>query len=94
MRRRGAIGAIVCLLAACSAGGAAVAPCRTSGPYDKWLTEFEREAISQGISQQAISAAFLGLKTRQAVKAMQVKYNLPADSYPTGELLARTRGSH
>jgi lytic murein transglycosylase len=57
MRRRGAIGAIVCLLAACFAGGAAAAPCRTSGPYDKWLAEFEREAISQGISQQAITAA-------------------------------------
>ncbi len=32
---------------------------------------------------------FLGLKTRQAVKAMQEKYGLPADSYPTVELLAR-----
>jgi lytic murein transglycosylase len=32
---------------------------------------------------------FLGLKTRQAVKAMQQKYGLPADSYPTAELLAR-----
>jgi len=37
---------------------------------------------------------FLGLKTRQAVKAMQVKYNLPADSYPTPELLTRLRGGH
>jgi lytic murein transglycosylase len=35
---------------------------------------------------------FMGLKTRQAVKAMQVKYGLPADSYPTAELLARMRG--
>jgi peptidoglycan hydrolase-like protein with peptidoglycan-binding domain len=34
---------------------------------------------------------FAGLKTRQAVKAMQVKYGLPADSYPTAELLARMR---
>jgi lytic murein transglycosylase len=34
---------------------------------------------------------FLGLKTRQAVKAMQQKYDLPADSYPTAELLARMR---
>jgi lytic murein transglycosylase len=34
---------------------------------------------------------FLGLKTRQAVKAMQMKYGLPADSYPTAELLARMR---
>jgi lytic murein transglycosylase len=37
---------------------------------------------------------FLGLKTRQAVKAMQVKYGLPADSFPTAELLARMRTSH
>jgi lytic murein transglycosylase len=35
---------------------------------------------------------FLGLKTRQAVKSMQVKYGQPADSYPTAELLARMRG--
>jgi lytic murein transglycosylase len=35
---------------------------------------------------------FMGLKTRQAVKAMQLKYGLPADSYPTAELLARMRG--
>ena len=35
---------------------------------------------------------FLGLKSRQAVKAMQAKYGLPADSYPTPELLTRMRG--
>jgi lytic murein transglycosylase len=35
---------------------------------------------------------FAGLKTRQAVKEMQKKYGLPADSYPTTELLARMRG--
>jgi lytic murein transglycosylase len=35
---------------------------------------------------------FLGLKTRQAVRAMQIKYGLPADSYPTAELLSRMRG--
>ena len=35
---------------------------------------------------------FAGLKTRQAVKAVQVKYGLAADSYPTAELLARMRG--
>jgi lytic murein transglycosylase len=34
---------------------------------------------------------FLGLKSRQAVKAMQLKFGLPADSYPTEELLARLR---
>lgn len=34
---------------------------------------------------------FLGLKSRQAVKAMQLKFSLPADSYPTEELLTRLR---
>jgi len=34
----------------------------------------------------------LGQQTRTAVKAMQVKYGLPADSWPTAELLARMRG--
>ena len=37
---------------------------------------------------------FPGLKTRQAVKAMQMKYGLPADSYPTAELLARMRSGN
>ena len=35
---------------------------------------------------------FLGLKTRQAVRTMQMKYGLPANSYPTAELLSRLRG--
>ena len=34
----------------------------------------------------------LGLKTRAAVRAVQIKLKLPADSYPTAELLARLRG--
>jgi lytic murein transglycosylase len=37
---------------------------------------------------------FLGIKTRQAVKAMQQKYGLPADSYPTAELLEHMRAGH
>jgi lytic murein transglycosylase len=34
----------------------------------------------------------LGLSSRQATRAMQIKLGLPADSYPTMELLARMRG--
>ncbi len=34
----------------------------------------------------------LGQQSRIAVKAMQIKYGLPADSWPTAELLARVRG--
>lgn len=36
---------------------------------------------------------FLGQKSRTAVKAEQVKLGLPADSYPTPELVAQLRGS-
>jgi lytic murein transglycosylase len=35
----------------------------------------------------------LGQASRSAVKAMQIKYGLPADSWPTAELLARMRGT-
>jgi lytic murein transglycosylase len=34
----------------------------------------------------------LGQQSRSAVKAMQVKYALPADSWPTAELLTKMRG--
>jgi lytic murein transglycosylase len=34
----------------------------------------------------------LGQQSRTAVKAMQVKYGLPADSWPTADLLIRMRG--
>ena len=34
----------------------------------------------------------LGQQSRTAVKAMQVKYGLPADAWPTAELLAKMRG--
>ena len=35
---------------------------------------------------------FLGQKSRTAVKAEQVKLGLPADSYPTPELVAKLQG--
>ena len=35
----------------------------------------------------------LGSGTRKAVKAAQLKYNLPADSWPTSELLAKMRAN-
>jgi peptidoglycan hydrolase-like protein with peptidoglycan-binding domain len=34
----------------------------------------------------------LGLKSRTAVREMQIKFGLPADSWPTAELLGRLRG--
>ena len=35
----------------------------------------------------------LGLKSRTAVREMQIKFGLPADSWPTAELLGRLRGA-
>jgi hypothetical protein len=34
----------------------------------------------------------MGQQSRSAVKAMQIKFGLPADSWPTAELLAKMRG--
>jgi peptidoglycan hydrolase-like protein with peptidoglycan-binding domain len=34
----------------------------------------------------------LGQQSRTAVKAMQIKYGLPADSWPTAELVTKMRG--
>jgi len=45
----------------------------------------------QGFSVGKIDGV-LGQQSRTAVKAMQIKYGLPADSWPTAELLARLRG--
>ena len=33
----------------------------------------------------------VGISTRAAIKTMQMKFGLPADSYPSPELLARLR---
>jgi lytic murein transglycosylase len=57
MRERTAIGASLLAAALGWAVAANAAPCRTGGPYDKWLAEFEREAIAQGVSQQTTAAA-------------------------------------
>ena len=51
------------------------------------------------LQQQLMKAGFdvggadgkLGLSSRQATRAMQIKLGLPADSYPTAELLTRLR---
>ena len=39
------------------------------------------------------STAYSGLKSRQAVREMQIKLKLPANSWPTAELLGRLRGA-
>lgn len=52
--------------------------------------EVQRRLADRGYDVGEIDGK-IGLKTRQAIKAMQQKYGLPADSYPTPELLAALR---
>jgi lytic murein transglycosylase len=53
--------------------------------------ELQRQLAQRGYDVGEIDG-LIGLKSRQAVKAMQLKYKFPADSYPTPELLAALRG--
>jgi len=53
--------------------------------------ELQRQLARRGFDVGEIDGK-IGLKSRQAVKAMQLKFKLPADSYPTPELLAALRG--
>jgi membrane-bound lytic murein transglycosylase B len=58
MHSRKIVSAILLVAATLLAGAAqAAAPCRTSGPYEQWLADFEREAAAAGISQRAIAEA-------------------------------------
>jgi len=57
MRKHEIAGAILLLAFALLGGAAQAAPCRTDGPYDKWLADVEREAMAQGVSQRTIAAA-------------------------------------
>jgi lytic murein transglycosylase len=52
--------------------------------------ELQQQLARRGHNVGAIDGK-LGLATRQAVKAEQVKLGLPADSYPTVELLERLK---
>jgi peptidoglycan hydrolase-like protein with peptidoglycan-binding domain len=59
-------------------------------------------SLAEGMELQQLLAAkgydigkadgIIGASTRAAVKAEQIKYGLPADSYPTAALLDKLRG--
>ena len=53
--------------------------------------ELQRLLAKRGFDVGTIDG-LVGEKTRLAVKQMQLKFKLPADSYPTPELLAMLRG--
>jgi membrane-bound lytic murein transglycosylase B len=67
---------------------------RSTGPIPKVTPEEVRE-IQQLLTRAGHDVGGadgkVGISTRAAIKAMQVKFGLPADSYPSPELLARLR---
>jgi lytic murein transglycosylase len=56
------------------------------------IKELQQHLVRAGFTVGKVDGV-LGQQSRSAVKAMQIKYGLPADSWPTSELLARMRGS-
>jgi lytic murein transglycosylase len=55
------------------------------------LRELQQLLVRAGYNVGKVDGV-MGQLSRSAVKAMQVKFALPADSWPTAELLARMRG--
>jgi len=60
-------------------------------PFNE-LRELQQLLVRAGFNVGKVDGV-MGQQSRSAVKAMQVKYGLPADSWPTAELLARMRGT-
>jgi lytic murein transglycosylase len=58
-------------------------------PFNE-LREMQQLLVKAGFNVGKVDGV-MGQQSRIAVKAMQVKYGLPADSWPTAELLARMR---
>ena len=60
-------------------------------PFNQ-IKELQQMLVRAGFDVGKVDGV-LGQQSRTAVKAMQIKYGLPADSWPTAELLARMRGT-
>jgi lytic murein transglycosylase len=56
------------------------------------LRELQQLLVRAGFNVGKVDGV-MGQQSRSAVKAMQIKFGLPADSWPTSELLARLRGT-
>jgi lytic murein transglycosylase len=69
---------------------------RPSGPVVQLpfneLRELQQLLMRAGFNVGKVDGV-MGQQSRSAVKAMQIKFGLPADSWPTAELLARMRGT-
>jgi lytic murein transglycosylase len=59
-------------------------------PFNE-LRELQQLMVRAGYDVGKVDGV-MGQQSRTAVKAMQIKFGLPADSWPTAELLARMRG--
>jgi lytic murein transglycosylase len=59
-------------------------------PFNE-LRELQQLLVRAGFNVGKVDGV-MGQQSRSAVKAMQVKFGLPADSWPTADLLARMRG--
>src|SRR5438874_2906762 len=55
------------------------------------IRELQQHLVRGGFNVGKVDGV-MGLQSRSAVKAMQIKYGMPPDSWPTAELLARMRG--
>jgi lytic murein transglycosylase len=68
---------------------------RPSGPVAQLplseLRELQQLLMRSGYNVGKVDGV-MGQQSRSAVKAMQIKFGLPADSWPTAELLSRMRG--
>src|SRR6201995_1315692 len=56
------------------------------------LRELQQLLVRAGFNVGNVDGV-MGQQSRSAVKAMQIKFGLPADSWPTADLLARMRGT-
>ena len=59
-------------------------------PFNE-IKELQQLLVRAGFNVGKVDGV-LGQQSRTAIKAMQIKHGLPADSWPTAELLARMRG--
>src|SRR5215216_4286182 len=61
MRTKRAIYLGAILLGSAVAQPAAAAPCRNDTPFERWLEDFKREAVAQGVSRQVADSALAGV---------------------------------
>jgi len=74
------------------------APAMNKGGNIPKLTIDEAREVQQLLERRGYDVGrvdgVLGLKTRVAIRDMQIKFGMPADGWPTTDLLARLRSGH